>query len=421
MCAEHGVLEELCPKCHPELVAVFQAKGDWCPEHGFPESICPICHPERGGRPAADGASAQLEADLAKGPPDGIRVTLASPEAATVAGIRTAPVEAAPRERELGAIATIRYDATRVARLNPRAPGVVQTLAVDVGDKVATGQPLATIQSASVGESDARVAAAKARLALAKRQSARLAALAPDGATSTREVEQARGAVRDAEGEIAALLAGQALLGKTDGDAYRVESPIDGVVVSRTASIGAFVDHDDALFEVVDTRAMWAAIEVPEGDIGAVHEGALVTLTLDAVAERTFAGRVTYIAPEVDATSRTVLVRAALDNADGVLRANMFAHARLSAAPEPTPAPRFLVPRDAIQPVRDVQLVFVQVAEDVFEGRRVQVGKARPDGRVEVRGRLALGDRVVQAGAFALKTETLKDSIGAGCCADDGK
>src|SRR5213594_3526518 len=53
-CKEHGVLEAVCTKCNPALIAVFKAKGDWCEEHGFPESFCPICHPERGGRPASD-------------------------------------------------------------------------------------------------------------------------------------------------------------------------------------------------------------------------------------------------------------------------------------------------------------------------------------------------------------------------------
>src|SRR6187431_765083 len=70
MCAEHGVLEAVCPKCNPALTAVFQAKGDWCAEHGFPESFCPICHPERGGRPSADVSSSN------DGPADGTKVRL---------------------------------------------------------------------------------------------------------------------------------------------------------------------------------------------------------------------------------------------------------------------------------------------------------------------------------------------------------
>lgn len=422
MCAEHGVLEALCTKCNPALIPIFQKKGDWCVEHGFPESICPICHPERGGRPAAG-----VDVAVDESPPDGIRVRLASADAAEVAGLRTVAVEAAPTDREIGAIAVIHYDATRVARLNPRAEGVVKALSVDVGSRVTAGTVLAQIESASIGESEARIATARARLALARKQASRLAALAADGTTSTRAVEEARGAMREAEGEIAALVAAQALFGPTDGQAYRIESPIDGVVVSRTASIGAFVDRDDVLFEVVDTRVMWADIEVAEADIANVREGLGVTLAVEGLPGRTFSARVSYVAPEVDPHSRTVLARAAVDNPDGALRANMFARAEVHEPGDPEPArdalpalPGWVVPRSALQIAKKATLVFVQVESEVYEGRRVTVGRTLGDGRVEVRGRLQGGDRVVHEGAFMLKTETLKDSIGAGCCADDG-
>lgn len=419
MCAEHGVLEALCTKCNPALIPIFQKKGDWCPEHGFPESICPVCHPERGGRPPAE-----LDLAIDDSPPDGIRVRLANTEAGVVAGLRTVAVEPAPAEREVGAIATIRYDATRAARLNPRAEGVVKTLSVDVGSRVVAGDTLAQIESASVGENQARVATARARAGLARKQVARLQLLIADGASSPRALDDARGAVREAEGEVAALLAQQAHVGPTDGHTYRIESPIAGVVISRAASIGSFVDSEDVLFEVVDTSVMWAEIEVAEGDVAAMREGLAVTFAVDSLAGRTFTSRVSYIAPEVDPHSRTVLVRAALDNNDGLLRANMFARAELQtpgereAAPDTKPA--VLVPRSAIQGAKAVSMVFVPVEPDVFEGRRVEVGRTLGDGRVEVRGRLAVGERVVDAGAFLLKTETLKDSIGAGCCADEG-
>jgi cobalt-zinc-cadmium efflux system membrane fusion protein len=55
------------------------------------------------------------------------------------------------------------------------------------------------------------------------------------------------------------------------------------------------------------------------------------------------------------------------------------------------------------------------MAEDLFEARRVQPGWAEAD-LIEVRGRVAPGDEVVTVGSFLLKTETLKESIGAGCC-----
>jgi cobalt-zinc-cadmium efflux system membrane fusion protein len=44
-CAEHGVPESICTRCHPNLIAAFKQKGDWCKEHQLPESQCTICDP----------------------------------------------------------------------------------------------------------------------------------------------------------------------------------------------------------------------------------------------------------------------------------------------------------------------------------------------------------------------------------------
>jgi len=74
-----------------------------------------------------------------------------------------------------------------------------------------------------------------------------------------------------------------------------------------------------------------------------------------------------------------------------------------------------LVPRNAVQRAKSTHLVFVRLAEDVFEARRVRLGGSGPD-FIEVRGRLKAGDEVATIGSFFLKTETLKGSIGAGCC-----
>ena len=75
------------------------------------------------------------------------------------------------------------------------------------------------------------------------------------------------------------------------------------------------------------------------------------------------------------------------------------------------------MPRDAVQRARGATLVFVREAPELFEARRVEVvdRPADPE-RVEVRGRIQPGDEVVVDGAFLLRTETVSDSIGAGCC-----
>ncbi|MCP4497947.1 MAG: efflux RND transporter periplasmic adaptor subunit, partial [Phycisphaeraceae bacterium] len=136
----------------------------------------------------------------------------------------------------------------------------------------------------------------------------------------------------------------------------------------------------------------------------------------DGVAGRTFTGTVTWIASEVDARTRAVTARAEVRNPDGLLRAGQFARATVRVA---VPEGAATVPMDAVQRVGDESVVFVRTAEGLYEPRIVRLG--RSDGRrVQVAGEVRAGDAVVTTGAFLLRTELSRDSIGAGCCEVEG-
>lgn len=409
MCEEHGVLEAICTKCRPSLIPVFQAKGDWCAEHGFPESVCPLCHPERGGRPLAN-----IDVTDDGAPADGTMVKLKSADLSTKVGIETVKAEERPHGPEVLAVARIVYDASKVARMNARSPGVVRELRVDVGAKVTKGQTLAVIESAAVGEDRGRLLAARARLEAARSAAQRETDLLEKGISARKDVEQA---VQEREAAAADVTAAEAAVGAVggaggSGGSYGLTSPIDGVVVRRDVAVGQTVDQGPSLFDVVDSSAMWAEIEVAEQDVASVTQGQRVTLTVDALPERTFGGTVDYVAPEIDARTRTAHVRVALKNDDAALRANMFGQARIAVGRERASV---MVPRSAVQRAKEVHLVFVKRATGEYEARRVRLGLEEGE-LVEIIKGVTTGEEVVTTGSFLLKTETLKESIGAGCC-----
>ncbi len=409
MCSEHGVLEAVCTKCKPQLAAVFQAKGDWCVEHGFPESFCPICSPEREGRP--------VETDLAAdgSPPDGTKVRFQTRDAAKLAGFETALVVEAAWTGGTSAVVRIDWDATRVALVSARSPGVVTAIDADVGAPVRKGGALARVRSADVGGDRSRVEAARQALGVAEAEHRRKASLLDAGVTSQREVLAAEQAVASARADLGALEAELGLVGQGSGDSYTIRSPIAGVVTQRHASVGLSVDPAEPLFQVVDASRMWAELAIAERDLSRVRPGQPVEVAVDALPERVFPGSIAYIAPSVDPTTRTALARVELDNADGLLRAHMYGSARIvTDAAEAA----VTVPSAAVQRAGDVQLVFVRTAEDEFVARRVRV-LSRSGDTVRIAGGVAAGDSVVTTGSFLLKTETLKDSIGAGCCDGD--
>lgn len=406
-CEEHGVLEAVCTKCNPKLIPVFQAKGDWCEEHGFPMSFCPIHHPERDGKPAAEVTGSD------GAPPHGTKVRFKTKEAAAQAGIATVNAEERLGGARLEAIATIAYDATRRAEVNARAPGVVRSLKVDIGAKVAAGAPLAVIESAQVGEDKGRLDAANARVVAADTNYKRETDMFAKGISAKRDLEVAKQALDEA---IAARNAASSSLGvvgaRGGGSTYSLVTPLAGTVVRRNATIGHMVSLEEALFEIVDTAAMWAEVDVPESELAHVAPGQATTITVENIPDRSFQGVIDYVAPEVDATTRTAKARVALRNPDGVLRANMFARAEIALA---NAKPTVMVPQPAVQRAKSVALVFVKLAPDQYEARRVKLGLTQGD-MVEIIEGVKAGEEVATRGSFLLKTETLKGAIGAGCC-----
>jgi cobalt-zinc-cadmium efflux system membrane fusion protein len=410
---EHGVLKVICPKCNPKLAAVFQAKGDWCAEHGLPESVCPICHPERGGKPASDVGSA--EGDGA--PADGLKIRFKKRDTAAWAGILTAKAALRPNSGGVLATARIAYDATKVAEINARSPGIIRALKVDVGAKVKKGAALAVIDSPNVGAERSRLAAASSRVKTAEEHLKREKQLQDEGINARKDVLHAQQELDAAKAELGALAASLSVIGAGAGSpgSYVLTAPIDGVVTQRKATIGKLVGLEEMLFEVVDTSAMWADLDVPEADLALVAAGQPVTVTIDVLGAREFKGSISYIAPSIDAHTRTAIARVPLENPDSALRAGMFGQARISAGGARVSV---MVPRAAVQRAKSVELVFVRIAEDQFETRRVETGAVEGD-LVELTKGVRPGEDVATQGSFLLKTETLKESIGAGCCDAD--
>jgi len=349
-----------------------------------------------------------------KAPPDGTKVRLKTQDTARLAGIKTVAAEKRPGGARLDALTSITYDATKWAQVNARAAGVVREVKADVGTLVKAGAAIAIIESATVGADRSRLRAAASRASVAEANFKREKELQQQGIAAQKDVLAAQQELDAARAEQAAAGASLGVIGKGAGaSGYVVTAPIAGVVTKRNITIGHMVGSDDqVLFEIVDTSSMRAEIEIPETELRRVRVGQEVVIVTDALPDSEFKGTLDYIAPEVDRETRTTKARAALANPDGALRANMFGRAQIAlGGTEET----VLVPRMAVQRVAEIDLVFVAVAVGEYEARRVKTGTREGD-RVEVTAGLAPGEIVVTEGSFLLKTETLKGSIGAGCC-----
>jgi cobalt-zinc-cadmium efflux system membrane fusion protein len=403
-CKEHAVPESKCTKCNPSLVATFIQAGDYCREHGFPESVCPRCHPELVR--AAGAEPPQF-------PPPGTRIRIAGEQALRASGIETVAAQARPVARAVEVVGRVGYDQNRLAQLTARGEALVLEVKVDVGDDVKAGQPLAVLTSASVGGNQAQLGSAKARVQAARAALAREEALVERGISARKDVEEARRelAAAEAEGDAARAALAASGGGSGSGGRYVLTAPFAGTVVARDAVAGRSVAADRVLLEVADLSRMWAELDVPEVDAAAVRPGQRVRIRLEALRGAAREGTIARVGSSVDPASRTVRARVELPNADRALKAGLLLRATIDVSDAHDAV---LVPRDAVQRADGHSLVFVRIGKGVFDPVAVEVGEASGDA-VAVTG-VDAGAEVVTTGAFLLKTEILKDSIGAGCC-----
>lgn len=403
-CKEHAVPEAKCTKCKPKLIEKFIAAGDFCREHGYPESVCPYCHPEKvkaAGHP------------LPVFPQPGTKIRLASVETEKEAGIETIRAEERPFARTIDVVGQLDFDQNKLARLSARGDATVVEVKVDAGEDVRRGQPLVVLASGSVGGAQSSRVAAEARVETARKALEREEQLAQTGISSRQEVERARSELAAAEAERDAARAELRSAGAAEsstGGRYTLVAPFDGTIVARDAVAGRTVGEDDVLVELADVRMLWAVLEVPEEQAGGVRPGQRVMLRVDGSGESRDA-RVTRVNPAVDRRTRTVRVRVDVANKERALRAGSFIRATIEVS---SPRSALMLPRDAVQRAQEHDVVFVRTKPGEYDPVEVQLG-ARTRDEVEVVAGLAPGTEVVTAGAFVLKTEILKDSIGAGC------
>lgn len=401
-CEKHFLYVDECFMCRPELKAAAEtgarvapaAQPFMCREHGVPETECGICHPELLGKLA---------------PGSGLKVRFASKDAAAKAGIECALPTMGPMADAVECYGEVSFNQNRLARVAAPLGGALQGVLVDLGDRVAEGQVLASIWSAAIGE-------AVARAVLAEQTEARERRLREGGISSERDFQAADAARHAARQQLKTLgfddhqieaLATQSV----ESAMLELRAPFQGEVVERDAVQGSLVAGGDYLFTIADRSTMWAMLDVPEKALTDLRVGQRVEIRADALPGQAFAGTLTWIAPDVDERTRMARARAEVSDPEGKLRSRMFVHARILTGNTESSV---LVPRDALQRIDDRDFVFVKRADDLYEARRVRLGAAF-DGRVAIVEGLRADEPVVVAGGFVAKSQALISRLGAGC------
>jgi membrane fusion protein, heavy metal efflux system len=345
--------------------------------------------------------------------------------------IETEIVSAAPFAGVVTATGKILAAEDRTAVIGPVNQGRIVKLYAGQGTRVRKGQRLAELESADIDQAEADYLKALADSENAKRSAAAEIKLAQQTYDRTKalyektvvpgknlqsaehdlEVAKANAENSIASTNVSLTAARRHLLilgltdatidglGKKPGLAatFSLNSPINGVVVERNATIGATVGPDASVFKIIDTSSVWIDANVFEKDLPRVRVGQQVKVTTTAFSGSIFSGRVIFINSVVDPDSRTVKVRTEVPNPDGRLKPDMFANVEVITD---VAGSAISVPQSAV--LEDGGKSYVFIADNnAYKKLQVQTGIKTGD-RVEIVDGLKSGDRVVIKGNYLL-------------------
>lgn len=344
-----------------------------------------------------------------------------SPDQIKAAAIQLVPVEIRKETAVLEATGQIRAADDHQARVGVRVPGRVISFKAGVGDTVKKGQVLAVIESPELGSAKSDYVSAAAAAKLARENADREKQLFERKISAEVEWRKAEAEAVHADAELQAAENKLHALGVSDrqlpdrvahfDSTFSVAAPIGGVVVERGVTLGEMASVDKSLFLIMDLAQVWLIVDVYERDLAQIAIGQRVKVTVTAYQDQGFEGAVSYIGAVVEPRSRSVPVRIALDNPGRRLKPGMFARVAL-ADTKGDEHEHLFVPTDAVQRTSAGTIVFVEGDEPgEFVPRAVTTGH-EAGASIAIESGLAPGERVVGAGAFILKSELGKASLG---------
>lgn len=302
--------------------------------------------------------------------------------------------------------------------------GRVTKLLAKPGEMLKQGQPLFTIEAADTVQAQNDFIAAmtsqnkaKSAVDLADIQFKRAKDLYEGHAIPLKDYQQAEATQVQAQNDVrssgTALEAARnklRILGFTDetikafqdkgaiNPEVTIYSPISGTVVQRKIGPGQYVNSgaSDPVFVIGDLSTVWLTAFVRESDAAAVCIGQDISVNVMALPGRPLTAKINYVAAAIDPSTRRLLVRATIDNKDGLLKPEMFANVTIySAGDRAAPA----VPKQALIYEGDQVRIWVAREDKSVELRRIKIGLVNGN-LVEVTSNLKPGEQIVVKGSL---------------------
>ncbi|HTB84954.1 MAG TPA: efflux RND transporter periplasmic adaptor subunit [Candidatus Sulfotelmatobacter sp.] len=315
------------------------------------------------------------------------------------ATISTALVQEEQWHDSLSAVGSI--NAEQGVIVAPEIAGMVTEIDFESGANVNKGDLLVKLDTSS---EDAQLRAAQAQTDLARVSAERTRKLRADSTSSQSELDQAEANLKQAQANADAI---QAVI-----DKKTIRAPFTGQLGIRQINLGEQIASGKGIVSLQALTPVFADFSLPQQDLEKLTNGLGVQVTSDTFPGKNFEGTITAINPDLDAVTRSVRVRAKFENTDKQLRPGMFVRVNVAL---PDDQKVLVVPATALVSAAYGDSVFVVVTAAqagitnlpatslVAQQKFIRAGRAQGD-FVSVESGLSVGDKIVTAGAFKLRT-----------------
>lgn len=399
-----------------------------------------------------------------------------SAEAITSSGIVTDSVTERDAGNILHVTGAVEANQLQTQQITPLVAGRLERVSVNVGDRVNAGTVLGTIASSAIAELRGKYHEEETHLAIAERKLERVektenrvavlqsqARLNEAEATLnrtrrlveldvvakkdlitaetaynvakaeyefqsnivlTRDLLEAKAEVATAQVDLAHVRDQLRALGapvaenenedhKGNTSVIPIVSPIAGVVIERMVNAGAGIEANKPLFTIANISQVWIIASVPEAQVSRLQIGAKAQIHAIALGAESFEGKVSYIDPQLNETTRTARVRIDVSNPKEQLKVGMFTEVHFQTGSSGTEAKKQLfILAEAAQTVDGRTVIFLVKYGEAghFEVKDVELGEEIEGYRPVIKG-LVVGERIVTKGSFTLKTKMLKNRL----------
>jgi len=318
-------------------------------------------------------------------------------------------VAPAPLARVLRLTGTVAYNGFLTTPVISQVGGPVSRILATPGQQVKTGQPLLYVASPDFSLLRSGYIKAKSAFELAEKVDKRAQDLYQHGAIAQADVEQADSGKAQAFADLEAAEQGLRVVGITNPQDFvtrpstgevALVSPTSGEVVERLCNQGQLLQTGATqCFTLSDMSRVWVLVNIYQNDIANVKVGDTVTITNETY-PGSVTGKIQYIAPSLDPTTRTLQARIEAANPGERLKKDMYVTASVQAGtiPDAVAVPDAAVLRDA----QNLPYVYIETGTRQFARRSITIGDSQ-GGRTQVLSGLQSGDHIVGDGSLFLQ------------------